>query len=157
MNPQLIVCDEPTSALDVSVQAQILNLLKDLQHEFGLTYLFITHNISVVAYLADEVAVMYLGRIVEKGLVGDVLENPQHPYTQALLSAVPTIDPDTKQEVLKLEGDPPSPINPPAGCYFHPRCPHAMDKCKTRYPDLTTVNDGHTVSCYLMETQSGSN
>ena len=151
VNPQLIVCDEPTSALDVSVQAQILNLLKDLQHEFGLTYLFITHNISVVAYLADEVAVMYLGRIVEKGLVGDVLENPQHPYTQALLSAVPTIDPDTKQEVLKLEGDPPSPINPPAGCYFHPRCPHAMDKCKTQYPDATQVDEGHTVSCYLLE------
>jgi len=149
VNPKLIVCDEPTSALDVSVQAQILNLLKDLQHDFGLTYLFITHNISVVAYLADEVAVMYLGRIVEKGLVEDVLENPRHPYTQALLSAVPTIDKETKQEVLKLDGDPPSPINPPSGCYFHPRCAHANEKCKTQYPDVSKVSDTHIVNCFL--------
>ncbi|MDH3327140.1 MAG: ABC transporter ATP-binding protein [Gammaproteobacteria bacterium] len=149
VNPQLIVCDEPTSALDVSVQAQILNLLKELQHEFGLTYLFITHNISVVAYLADEVAVMYLGRIVEKGLVEDVLENPQHPYTQALLSAVPVIDKATKQEVLKLEGDPPSPINPPQGCYFHPRCSQVMEKCKTQYPETTRISDTHTINCFL--------
>jgi len=149
VNPQLIVCDEPTSALDVSVQAQILNLLKELQQKFGLAYLFITHNISVVAYLADEVAVMYLGRVVEKGSVADVLENPQHPYTQALLSAVPMIDHETKQEVLKLEGDPPSPINPPQGCYFHPRCPKAMEKCKQNYPEQSRISETHTIHCFL--------
>ncbi len=151
VNPQLIVCDEPTSALDVSVQAQILNLLKELQQQFGLAYLFITHNISVVAYLADEVAVMYLGRIVEKGTVEDVLSNPQHPYTQALLSAVPTIDKDTKQEVLKLDGDPPSPINPPQGCYFHPRCSKAMDQCKKSYPSTTQISETHTINCFLQD------
>lgn len=151
VNPKLIVCDEPTSALDVSVQAQILNLLKDLQQEFGLTYLFITHNISVVSYLADEVAVMYLGRIVEKGTVEDVLTNPKHPYTNALLSAVPVIDKETKQEVLKLEGDPPSPINPPQGCHFHPRCPQAMEKCATEYPPVTQVSQTHSVRCYMLE------
>ena len=151
VNPKLIVCDEPTSALDVSVQAQILNLLKELQQEFGLTYLFITHNISVVSYLADDVAVMYLGRIVEKGKVEDVLENPRHPYTQALLSAVPIIDKETKQEVLKLDGDPPSPINPPQGCYFHPRCPKVMDKCKREYPKTSQISNTHTINCFLLD------
>jgi len=150
VNPQLIVCDEPTSALDVSVQAQILNLLKELQHEFGLTYLFITHNLSVVSYLADDVAVMYLGKIVEKGTVEEVLNDPRHPYTQALLSAVPVIDSETKKEVVKLEGDPPSPINPPQGCYFHPRCSKVMDKCKTQYPQTVKTSETHTISCFLM-------
>lgn len=151
VEPKLIVCDEPTSALDVSVQAQILNLLKELQSEFGLSYLFITHNISVVAYLAHEVAVMYLGRIVERGRVEEVLETPLHPYTQALLSAVPTIDQETKQEVLQLEGDIPSPINPPTGCHFHPRCPHVMAECRVSYPDQIAMTDSHSAHCYLLK------
>jgi peptide/nickel transport system ATP-binding protein len=148
VNPRLLICDEPTSALDVSVQAQILNLLKRLQNELGLSYLFITHNISVVSYLADRVAVMYLGRIVEEGEVGEVLERPLHPYTQALLSAVPQIDPETRREVIRLEGDLPSPANPPRGCHFHPRCPHVMPECRLRYPSPTLVG-GHRVNCFL--------
>jgi peptide/nickel transport system ATP-binding protein len=150
VNPKLIICDEPTSALDVSVQAQILNLLKDLQNELGLSFLFITHNISVVAYLAHEVAVMYLGRIVERGSVKDVLENPLHPYTQALLSAVPTIDEETKQEIIRLEGDLPSPIDPPQGCHFHPRCPYAMAECKESYPKFTVHSVSHSARCHLL-------
>ncbi len=151
VEPKLIVCDEPTSALDVSVQAQILNLLKDLQAEYDLSYLFITHNISVVAYLAHEVVVMYLGRIVERGKVEDVLEKPLHPYTQALLAAVPTIDQKTKQEVVRLEGDIPSPIAPPSGCYFHPRCPHVMPVCREKYPDSSNITDGHSAHCHLLD------
>ncbi len=149
VNPKIIVCDEPTSALDVSVQAQILNLLKDLQKQYQLAFLFITHNISVVAYLADDVAVMYLGRIVERGSVQEVLENAKHPYTQALLSAVPTIDKESKQEILRLEGDPPSPINPPNGCHFHPRCPKAINECRSEYPKSRTISSTHEVSCHL--------
>jgi len=152
VEPKLIVCDEPTSALDVSVQAQILNLLKELQAEHSLSYLFITHNISVVAYLAHEVVVMYLGRIVERGKVEDVLEKPLHPYTQALLAAVPTIDQETKQEVVRLEGDIPSPIAPPNGCYFHPRCPHVMPVCSEKYPDSIEFTDGHAAHCHLLNT-----
>ena len=148
VEPRLIVCDEPTSALDVSVQAQTLNLLKQLQQEMGLSYLFITHNISVVAYLAHEVAVMYLGRIVEQGPVEAVLENPHHPYTQALLSAVPTIEPGGR-EVIRLEGELPSPTNPPSGCHFHPRCPRAVDACKQAYPDVTLLGGERRVRCFL--------
>ena len=148
VDPRLIVCDEPTSALDVSVQAQILNLLKQLQNELGLSYLFITHNISVVAYLADRVAVMYLGRIVEEGTVANVLERPLHPYTQALLSAVPIVEQDTQREIIRLEGDLPSPSNPPAGCHFHPRCPQAMPQCQLHYPDETGLAE-HRVRCFL--------
>ena len=151
VSPKLIVCDEPTSALDVSVQAQILNLLKELQAEFGISFLFITHNISVVAYLADEVAVMYLGRIVERGTVAEVLEAPLHPYTQALLSAVPTIDRESKKEVLRVEGDIPSPIEPPSGCHFHPRCPHAMPTCREAYPEDIYRSATHSARCYLLE------
>jgi peptide/nickel transport system ATP-binding protein len=155
VRPRLIICDEPTSALDVSIQAQILNLLKQLQNRLGLTYLFITHNLSVVEYFADRVAVMYLGRIVECGTVTEVFESPQHPYTQALLSAVPQIDPTTQREVLRLEGDIPSPASQPSGCHFHPRCPHALPVCKEVYPGVTQKSQTHQVLCHLYEPTSG--
>lgn len=150
LQPRLIVCDEPTSALDVSVQAQVLNLLKELQREFHISYLFITHNISVVAYLADEVAVMYLGRIVEQGPVARVLDHPAHPYTQALLSAVPVPDPDRRHEIIRLSGELPSPSNPPVGCHFHPRCPQAVARCRQAYPDTFEVDQDHRVACWLV-------
>lgn len=149
VEPKLIICDEPTSALDVSVQAQILNLLKELQNTLGLSFLFITHNLSVVEYLAHEVAVMYLGRIVEQGGVQDVLQHPAHPYTRALLSAVPTIEPVTGREIIHLQGELPSPSNPPAGCHFHPRCPNVMPQCKQEYPAIKQINDSHMMRCFL--------
>ncbi len=149
VNPKLLICDEPTSALDVSVQAQILNLLKELQDRLGLAYLFISHNITVVEYLAHEVAVMYLGRIVECGPVEEVVNRPKHPYTRALLSAVPVIDRETRREVIRLQGDLPSPAKPPAGCHFHPRCPQAMAQCREHYPAATQLTPDHAVSCYL--------
>ncbi len=149
VEPALIVCDEPTSALDVSVQAQVLNLLRRLQEDLGLSYLFITHNLSVVEYLAHEVAVMYLGRIVERGRVEEVLESPKHPYTEALLSAVPVIEPKKRRTIIRLQGDMPSPSNPPAGCHFHPRCPQAMDVCRRQYPTVTRFSDTHETCCHL--------
>jgi peptide/nickel transport system ATP-binding protein len=149
VEPRLIVCDEPTSALDVSVQAQILNLLKDLQRRKGLAYLFITHNISVIEFIAHEVAVMYLGRIVEHGEANEVLSAPRHPYTRALLSAVPALDPATRREVIRLQGDLPSPVNPPAGCHFHPRCPAAFARCRDDYPGISRFTDSHTAACHL--------
>ncbi len=149
VEPKLIICDEPTSALDVSVQAQILNLLKDLQDKLGLAYLFISHNISVVEFLAHEVAVMYLGRIVETGHVGEVLRNPRHPYTQALLSAVPTAELARKREVIRLKGELPSAARPPTGCHFHPRCPQAMPDCRSRYPEAAQISGKHIVRCHL--------
>jgi len=149
VKPRLLVCDEPTSALDVSVQAQILNLLKTLQDELGLAYLFITHNIAVVEYLAHEVAVMYLGRIVERGTVDEILRAPQHPYTEALLSAVPRLDDEGRREVIMLKGEMPSPASPPPGCHFHPRCPQAMPRCATAYPDETRLTATRGVRCFL--------
>jgi peptide/nickel transport system ATP-binding protein len=149
VEPRLIVCDEPTSALDVSVQAQILNLLKALQQTRALAYLFITHNISVIEFLAHEVAVMYLGRIVELGTVEEVLSSPKHPYTRALLSAVPVIEPATRREVIRLEGELPSPISPPAGCHFHPRCPEALSRCRAAYPGASRFSATHTTHCHL--------
>ncbi|MDA8256681.1 MAG: ABC transporter ATP-binding protein [Betaproteobacteria bacterium] len=148
VSPRLVICDEPTSALDVSVQAQILNLLKDLQNDLGLAYLFITHNLAVVEYLAHEVAVMYLGRIVEYGAAAEVLRAPRHPYTQALVSAVPRIEPHAGEGIIRLAGDQPSPLNPPAGCHFHPRCPHASAVCRQTYPDRTDLGSGHWVRCH---------
>ena len=149
VDPEFIVCDEATSALDVSVQAQILNLLKSLQVDFNLTYLFITHNLSVVEYFADEVAVMYLGRIVERGTTEEIFDAPKHPYTRALLSAVPKMDAQTGVEKIRLEGDVPSPINRPVGCHFHPRCPEVMPVCKEEYPGATHFTQTHSCRCYL--------
>ncbi|WP_018508773.1 ABC transporter ATP-binding protein [Thiobacillus thioparus] len=153
VSPRLVICDEPTSALDVSVQAQILNLLKDLQADLGLAYLFITHNLAVVEYLAHDVAVMYLGRIVEQGQAGAVLRTPRHPYTQALVSAVPRIEPPAGQTVIRLAGDQPSPLNPPVGCHFHPRCPHASAVCRQTYPERTDLGGGHWVRCHWVAAQ----
>lgn len=154
VSPRLVICDEPTSALDVSVQAQILNLLRDLQDALGLAYLFITHNLAVVEYLAHEVAVMYLGRIVEHGSASDVLRAPRHPYTQALVSAVPRIEPGTGEGVIRLAGDQPSPLNPPTGCHFHPRCAHASAVCRETYPDKTELGDGHWARCHWVAAQT---
>jgi peptide/nickel transport system ATP-binding protein len=154
VDPRLVICDEPTSALDVSVQAQILNLLKLLQNRLGLSYLFITHNLSVVAYLADRVAVMYLGRIVEEGPVAEVLEHPLHPYTQALLSVVPRIEAGGERRVIRLEGELPSPASPPQGCHFHPRCPDAMPVCRNSYPASSSSGD-HRVRCFLYPADGG--
>ena len=154
VDPEFIVCDEATSALDVSVQAQILNLLKSLQVDFNLTYLFITHNLSVVEYFADEVAVMYLGRIVERGTTEEIFDAPKHPYTRALLSAVPKMDAQTGVEKIRLEGDVPSPINRPAGCHFHPRCPEVMPVCKDEYPGATNFTQTHSCHCHLYQVES---
>jgi len=147
VEPKLIICDEPTSALDVSVQAQILNLLRKLQARLGLAYLFITHNLSVVEYLAHDVAVMYLGRIVEQGTVDEVLGSPRHPYTEALLSAVPQIE--GQRRMVRLAGDLPSPAHPPAGCHFHPRCPKAQPGCAREWPATARLSPTRTVNCVL--------
>jgi oligopeptide transport system ATP-binding protein len=150
LKPDLIICDEPVSALDVSIQAQILNLLKDLQEQRGLTYLFISHDLSVIEYFCDRVAVMYLGRIVEIGTRDEVFNNPRHPYTQALLQAIPTFGEGKKVMKKSLSGEVPSPINPPSGCAFHPRCPYAMPACKLEVPQLENLNQStHQMACFL--------
>ena len=147
LNPKLVILDEPTSALDVSVQAKILNLLLELQKEFGLTYLFISHNLSVIEYMSDRIAVMYVGKIVEMGTKVEIFENPLHPYTKALFSAIPIPDPDFKHEKIILKGDVPSPLNPPSGCRFHPRCPYKKPSCKENEPELIDMGNGHFVAC----------
>ncbi|MBU4279926.1 MAG: ATP-binding cassette domain-containing protein [Gammaproteobacteria bacterium] len=148
--PDLVVCDEPVSALDVSIKAQILELLGELKAEFNLTYLFVSHDIASVGHLADRIAVMYLGKIVEIGPTRDIIDNPRHPYTQALLSAVPRLEPNTLRTRLVLKGDLPSPLRPPSGCTFHTRCPIAMDSCSRRVPSLLPLDDNaaHSVSCW---------
>lgn len=150
LKPKFIVCDEAVSALDVSIQAQIVNLLKDLQQEFGLAYLFIAHDLSIVKYISDRIAVMYLGRIVEMGTTREIFENPQHPYTKALLSAVPTPEPGKKKERILLEGDVPSPINPPSGCHFRTRCPLVETRCADAYPDAVRFSDSHRAACHVL-------
>jgi oligopeptide transport system ATP-binding protein len=155
INPKFVVADEPVSALDVSVQAQVLNLLDDLQKEFGLTYLFIAHNLSTVQHISDRVAVMYLGNMMELASSDELYANPKHPYTQALLSAVPVPDPVEMRERVKqrivLQGDIPSPTSPPSGCVFHTRCPYAMDVCKTKVPTFRDIGQEHFVACHLYE------
>ncbi len=151
LNPRLIVCDEPVSALDVSVQAQILNLLQDLQAELGLTYIFISHDLSVVEYLSNRVAVMYVGKLVEITTTEQLFISPKHPYTEALLSAVPSPTPNRKAQRIILQGDVADPANPPSGCYFHPRCPYAKDICRTESPALREIQPGHQVACHLAE------
>jgi oligopeptide transport system ATP-binding protein len=149
VEPKLIVCDEPVSALDVSVQAQIVNLLRDLQQEHGIAYLFVAHDLAVVRHLSRRILVMYLGRIVEAGEARTTCRSPKHPYTQALLSAVPVVDPDSKRQRIILVGDVPSPIHPPGGCPFHPRCPVAEARCKTDVPALREIGRGHWVACHV--------
>jgi oligopeptide/dipeptide ABC transporter ATP-binding protein len=150
LEPDFIVCDEPISALDVSIQAQIINLMQDLQRDFGLTYLFISHDLSVVKHICDRIAVMYLGNIVELAPKKSLYDEPLHPYSQALLSAVPVMDPTIKKERIVLKGDVPSPANPPSGCKFHTRCMYVMDICKTDIPEFKEARDGHFVACHLV-------
>jgi oligopeptide/dipeptide ABC transporter ATP-binding protein len=150
LNPKFLVLDEPTSALDVSVQASILNLLQELQAELDLTYMFISHDLSVVEYLSDEIVVMYLGRVAERGRTEAIFTDPRHPYTQALLSSTPSVNPEYEGQPIVLEGDVPSPANPPSGCYFHTRCPVAFDRCEEVEPEMVHLGEGHHAACLLL-------
>ena len=149
LNPRVIVLDEPVSALDVSIRAQIMNLLKDLQQEYNVAYMLIAHDLATVRYMCTWVAVMYLGQIVELSPVQELFNNPSHPYTKALMSAALPSHPDTEQEEIILQGEVPSPLNPPPGCYFHPRCPAAMDRCSVETPEVKEISEGHTLTCHL--------
>ena len=156
VRPEFIVCDEPVSALDVSIQAQIINLLTDLQRKNGLTYMFISHDLSVVEHISDRVGVMYLGSLVEIGDKKDIFGDPEHPYTQALLSAIPVPDPHYKRNRIILEGDIPSPVNPPSGCKFHTRCPKATERCSEEVPELRDLGNGHLAACHFCGRESGT-
>jgi peptide/nickel transport system ATP-binding protein len=151
LNPDLIICDEPVSALDASVQAQVLNLLEDLQRKLDIAYLFISHDLSVVEHISDRVAVMYVGRVVESGTTAQLFHSPKHPYTEALLSSVPQPDPRHRTRPTMLTGDVPSPAAPPSGCYFHPRCPYAQPVCSEETPPLRDIGDGHKAACHFAE------
>lgn len=151
LSPKLIVCDEAVSALDVSIQAQVINLLKDLQDELGISYLFIAHDLSVVKYISDALAVMYLGRIVESGSADQIFNDPQHPYTRALLSAIPHADPKKRKKRIPLTGEIPSPIHPPSGCHFHTRCSLAEDRCRRDWPETVALGGGHQAACHLVQ------
>ena len=157
VNPQLVICDEPVSALDVSIQAQIINLLKDLQKSMNLTYLFISHDLSVVKFISDKIGVMYLGAMMEFGNKKDIFANPLHPYTKALFSAIPNPNPDVKMNRIVLKGDIPSPANPPKGCRFHTRCPHATEKCRHITPAYREYGEGHFAACHMLEEQMNEN
>jgi peptide/nickel transport system ATP-binding protein/oligopeptide transport system ATP-binding protein len=151
LQPKFIICDEPVSALDVSIQSQVLNILKDLQREFGLTYLFIAHNLSVVEHISDRVAVMYLGKMVELAGRDELYRDPKHPYTMALMSAIPVPDPTLKRDRVILKGDVPSPLHPPTGCRFHPRCPVAIDQCSVDEPVFSEIKPNHWVACWVAD------
>ncbi len=151
LNPDIVVADEPVSALDVSVRAQVLNLMMDLQNELGLSYVFISHDLSVVEHISDEVIVMYLGRCVEQGTAEQIFSHPRHPYTQALLSATPRLSPELRRQRIKLEGELPSPLNPPKGCAFHARCRLATERCAREQPSLKTYSDGTKIACFMVE------